>query len=206
MSQTIEELITAKEQELGLNETELKALKDYAKQVSTLVKANEILLNEKVQDAASKNKINTALKTTSGVAKGVGIGADISIYVQQGDSLGLAITKAIVDAVTADTIDKIILRGFGNGANLVEYALNLGDVTVGLKSVGTLAAEDAVTWTGWAWNYYIGPNVTIDHTFTQNGQTKILFTCKHFTTLKSLHVRNKIQHKRAKRGEETMVA
>jgi hypothetical protein len=43
MSQTIEELITAKEQELGLNQTELEALKDYAKQVSVLVKANEII-------------------------------------------------------------------------------------------------------------------------------------------------------------------
>jgi len=165
MSQTIEELITAKEQELGLNQTELEALKDYAKQVSVLVKANEIILEDpKVQDAASKNKMNTALKTTDGIAKGVGIAADVSIYMQQGDSLALAITKAIVDVATAETIDKLLLRGFGNSANLVEYALNLGDVTVGLKSLGTLAAEDAVKWTDWSWKYYIGPNVTIDRT------------------------------------------
>ena len=40
MSKTIEELITAKEQELGLGETALKALKDYMKQVSTLINGN----------------------------------------------------------------------------------------------------------------------------------------------------------------------
>lgn len=46
MSQTIEELITAKEQELGLNQTELEALKDYTKQVSVLIDANNrIVLN-----------------------------------------------------------------------------------------------------------------------------------------------------------------
>ncbi|ACZ12029.1 calcium-binding protein [Sulfurospirillum deleyianum] len=33
-----------------------------------------------------------------------------------------------------------------------------------------------------------------------------LFTCKHFTTLKSLHVRNQIQHKGANDGAEIMVA
>lgn len=43
MSQTIEELITAKEQELGLNQEQLEALKDYTKQVSVLIDANKIL-------------------------------------------------------------------------------------------------------------------------------------------------------------------
>ena len=55
MSQTIEELIAAKEQELGLTQEQLDALKDYTTQVSKLIDANEALLDDPyVKQTASK--------------------------------------------------------------------------------------------------------------------------------------------------------
>jgi len=43
MSQTIEEIILEKEQELGLNQEQLEALKDYSTKVAKLIDANKAL-------------------------------------------------------------------------------------------------------------------------------------------------------------------
>ncbi len=89
MSKTIEEIITEKEQELGLNEEQLKAIKDYATKSSKFISLYQPLIDEsaKAEDAIKAKKLSVAMKTTKGVLKGVGIVANVSIYTQQGDSL-----------------------------------------------------------------------------------------------------------------------
>jgi len=184
MSQTIEEIILEKEQELGLNQEQLEALKDYAEQVSKSIDGYSALLDDPyVKQAVLEKKMNAALKTSSDAVKILGIEASVSLYLGEGDSLSKAIVKALVDVTTSETVDTFATLGFGKGAHLADFVLNFAGVVVDFKTPGDLAAEDAVKWTDWAFDYYVGPNVKIDRT----EENKLIIESKNGSISHILH-------------------
>ena len=73
MSQTIEEIIAQKEQELGLNEEQLSALKDFASKSEKFIGIYQPIIDESAEakDATKKAKnLKIAMKTTTGRQRG----------------------------------------------------------------------------------------------------------------------------------------
>jgi len=115
MSQTIEELITQKQEELGLDEEALKVFKDYIGQFGKLIESQSKLFDgPKVIKAIAEQKMDSALKTTSKAVKALGVGVDISKYISNGDSVSKAVIKSLVDVATSGFIDSLATLGFSN--------------------------------------------------------------------------------------------
>jgi len=184
MSQTIEQLITEKQEELGLSEEKLKLFKDYFSQLGKLIDSQSSLFDDpNVQKAISEQKMDSALKMTSKAVKVLGIGLDINKYVANGDSVSKAVVKSLVDVATSGFVDSLATLGFGKGAKIAESAINMGGVVVNFKTPGELSAADAVKWIDWSWDYYIGPNVTVDRTKADT----LIITSQNGTTSQILH-------------------